>query len=69
MKQSIKMFGLVALAALVGMEFAGIGSTMAESTALCEEDESPCTEPVTYVHLTTLAGQKEIKLRRRLCSH
>jgi len=37
MKQ-IKMFGLAVLAALMAMAFAGTGSAMAESTALCTED-------------------------------
>ncbi len=56
----IKMFGLAAIAALMAMAFAGAGSSMAESTALCETDETPCEKPVLHVHETTLAGHKAV---------
>jgi len=38
----LKMLGLTALAALMAMAFVGASSAMAESTALCKVDESPC---------------------------
>jgi hypothetical protein len=54
----IKMLGLAALAALMAMAFVGASSAMAESTALCTADESPCAagNQVSHVHETTLSG-------------
>lgn len=56
--KSIKMVGLAALAALMAMAFVGVSSAMAESTALCKADESPCSagNQVSHVHETTLTG-------------
>lgn len=55
--KSIKMLGLVALAALMAMAFVGASSAMAESTALCIEDgvqssEEKClpSKLITHVH-------------------
>jgi hypothetical protein len=42
--RAIKMIGLAALAALLAMAFVGATSAMAESTALCKVDESPCSK-------------------------
>ena len=53
---SIKMFGLAALAALMAMASVGISSAMAESTTLCSGDVSGCG--LTHVHETTLTGAK-----------
>ncbi len=55
----IKMFSLAAMAALMAMAFAGTGSAMAESTALCEVDPGPGQHEVcpagqlsTHEHMT-----------------
>jgi RHS repeat-associated protein len=53
----IRTLGLVTLAALMAMAFLGASSAVAE-TALCEEDEAECAEPVTHVHEATLSGAK-----------
>jgi hypothetical protein len=54
----IKMFGLLAAAALLAMAFVGASSAMAESIVLCSNDsETSCSE-VTHVHETTLSGAK-----------
>ena len=58
----IKMFGLVALAALMAMAFISASSAMAEDTVLCSNDaemqhQNPCVA-VKHVHETTLAGTK-----------
>jgi len=55
--KSIKMFGLAALAALMAMAFVGASSAMAEHTALCSNDGSPCTA-VSHVHETSTAKGK-----------
>jgi hypothetical protein len=57
----LKMFGLAALTALMAMAFAGAGSAMAESTALCEDDPGDniyavCDDFIEHVHETTLAS-------------
>jgi hypothetical protein len=55
----IKMFGLAALAALMAMAFVGASSALATgSTALCEQEESICAEPITHLHEATLPGHK-----------
>ena len=47
----IKMFGFVALVALIAMAFVGASSAMAEgSTALCSVDQSPCPAGSTINH-------------------
>lgn len=56
----IKMLGLAALAALMGMAFLGAGSAMAETTALCGADEEECASPVTHVHEATLVGRQAV---------
>jgi len=58
--KAIKMLGLAALAALMAMAFVGASSAMAENTALCSVDESPCeaANRVTHIHETTLSGSK-----------
>jgi len=73
----IKMFGLAAMAALMAMAFAGAGSAMAESTALCsgdpgtgeheicQEKEGETIPPsglVSHVHEATLSGKKAVLL-------
>jgi hypothetical protein len=58
--KQIKMFGLAALAALMAMAFVGAGSAMAGNTQLCQSDQAKCTNPVTHVHETTLAGKKAV---------
>jgi len=67
----IKMFGLAAMAALMAMAFAGAGSAMAESTALCdtmpgsgEHEVCPAGHLVKHVHEVTL----ESKLAKLLSS-
>jgi len=54
------MIGLAALTALMAMAFVGASSAMAESTALCSADESPCKEAnvVTHVHETSVGKAK-----------
>jgi len=66
--RTIKMIGLTALAALTAMAFVGASSAMAESTALCKVDESPCAEAnrVSHVHETTLSGNKAKLLSEEL---
>lgn len=56
----IKIFGLVALAALMAMAFVGVNSAAAaESTALCGLFESPCENSiVTHVHETSVGKGK-----------
>jgi hypothetical protein len=67
----LKLFGLVALAALMAMAFVGAGSAMAGSTALCADmpiaaddegldggDGVCSTDLITHVHETTLSGAK-----------
>jgi hypothetical protein len=57
----LKMFGLAALAALMAMAFAGTGSAMAESTALCLDDPQRTACPddiVRNVHDTTVSKAK-----------
>jgi hypothetical protein len=66
----LKLFGLVALAALMAMAFVGAGSAMAENTALCKDmptnhddegldgKDGVCDDPITHVHETTLSGAK-----------
>ena len=48
----IKTLGLAAITALMAMAFLGASSAVAEPTALCGADESPCAEPVTHIHRT-----------------
>jgi len=50
------MFGFAALAALTTMAFSGISPVMAETTALCEVDESPCSAEniITHLHGTSI---------------
>lgn len=52
---SIKMFGLAALVALMAMAFAGASSAMGSYTALCSADESLCAEKnlIKHVHETS----------------
>ncbi len=59
----IKMFGLAVMAALMAMAFAGAGSAMAESTALCNtmpgagaHEKCAAGHLVTHVHEETLSG-------------
>jgi hypothetical protein len=54
----IKMFGLVALAALMAMAFVGASSALAESTTLCAVDAETECETVEHVHEATLSGAK-----------
>jgi hypothetical protein len=62
--KSIKMLGLVALAALMAMAFVGITSAMATSTALCKEDVLVCPEAkrISHVHEVNLTGKPGILL-------
>lgn len=59
MKQ-IKTFGLTVMAALMVMAFISAGSVMAEETALCSQDQSPCQEG-NLIEFTHLAGEVQIK--------
>lgn len=54
----IKIVGPAALAALMVLALVGASPAMAENTALCAADESPCAagNQVTHVHEVTLAG-------------
>jgi len=54
------MIGLAALTALMAMAFVGASSAMAESTALCTADESPCASAnqVSHVHETSVGKAK-----------
>lgn len=56
----IKTLGLAALAALLAMAFAGTPSAIAESTSLCESDESTCAaeNAITHAHATTYPGEQ-----------
>src|SRR6185436_3049287 len=58
----IKMFGLAGLAALMAMAFVGVSSAMAESTALCKEDqaasECPSEKRVTHIHEVSVGKAK-----------
>jgi len=47
----IKTLGLAASVALMAMAFASAPSAMAESTALCMADESPCSTSNSVMHL------------------
>lgn len=51
-----KMFGLVALAALMAVALVNTGSAMA--TTLCEEDEAECATPNEHWHLTSVGKTK-----------
>jgi hypothetical protein len=62
----IKRLGLATLTALTAMAFAGAGTAMAESTALCDEDPGtgqfevcPVGHLVTQLHEVNLSGSKE----------
>jgi hypothetical protein len=56
----IKMLGLATLGALTAMAFVGASSAIAENTALCKVDESPCeaANRISHDHKTTLSGAK-----------
>jgi hypothetical protein len=56
----LKVFGLVALAALMMMAFVGSSSAMAEKTSLCATEESSCASPITHLHLVSV-GKIKIK--------
>jgi hypothetical protein len=58
--RAIKTTGLAALTALMAMAFVGATSAMAEPTALCKADESPCTEAnlIKSVHETSVGKAK-----------
>jgi len=61
--KTIKMIGLAALTALTAltaMAFAGVGSAMAESAALCKVDESPCSAAnlITSAHEASVGKAK-----------
>jgi hypothetical protein len=58
--KAIKMIGLAALTALMAMAFVGASSAMAETTALCKADESPCAAGnlVTSVHEVSVGKEK-----------
>jgi hypothetical protein len=60
--KSIKMLGLIAIAALMAMALLSVTSAMAESTALCKEEalSTPCliAKQVSHVHEETLTGSK-----------
>jgi hypothetical protein len=65
----IRMLGLAVLAALTAMAFAGAGSAMAESTALCsvdpgegEHEVCPAGNLITHVHAVTAAGNPALIL-------
>lgn len=53
-----KMLGLAALVALMSMAFLGTTSAMAESTALCTEDEETCAEENIALHIHLLGQVK-----------
>jgi hypothetical protein len=55
--KSIKAIGLVALAALMAMAFAGASSALAESTQLCGHDGTPC-EAIHHIHETSVGKAK-----------
>jgi len=68
----MKTFGLVALAAVMVLAFAGASAARAESTALCTIDPSETNEcpkgwTVSHLHATTLSGQK-VKISTSLVS-
>jgi hypothetical protein len=56
----IRKLGLAVLTVALGMAVAGIPSAMAESTALCATDETPCESKhqLTHIHVATLTGKK-----------
>jgi hypothetical protein len=58
--KAIKMIGLAALTALTAMAFVGATSAMAETTALCKADETPCeaANQVASVHETSVGKAK-----------
>ena len=58
--KKIKMLGLTVVAALTAMALVGVSSAMAESTALCSEDASPCPagKLVSHVHEVTSGHAK-----------
>jgi hypothetical protein len=49
--KAIKLIGLAVLTALLAMAFVGATSAMAESTALCSADESPCAKANLIKHI------------------
>ena len=57
---SIKTFGFTALAALLAFAFLATSSAMAETTALCKSDESPCGvgNGTTSLHETSVGNAK-----------
>ena len=62
--KSIRILVPVALVALTAMAFVGTSSVMAENTALCKADESPCkaSNAITHVHEATLAESPALLL-------
>jgi hypothetical protein len=46
----VKAFSLAISVVGLAMALLGSSTAMAESTALCEADESPCNSPVSHVH-------------------
>jgi len=48
---SIKLFGFIAVAALMGVLFSSTSAAMAEGTALCVVDEVPCAVGNTVIHI------------------
>ena len=54
------LLGLVALTALMAIAFLSTTSAMAESTALCSKDESPCASEnrITHIHETSVGKAK-----------
>jgi len=52
-KSPLKMLGLAALAALMGMAVIGASSASAEPTTLCSNDNSTCTS-VSHIHETSV---------------
>src|SRR5262245_26777297 len=57
---SIKLVCLVAWVALLAIAFVGASAAMAESTALCKLDSSPCPagESFTHLHETSVVKVK-----------
>jgi hypothetical protein len=60
MRTGVKVAILAVLAALMAMVLIGAASAMAESTALCKTDESPCGSKnlVTHIHETSIGKAK-----------
>jgi hypothetical protein len=58
--KAIKIIGLAALTALMAMAFVGASSAMAETTALCKVDETPCEaeNQVDSLHETSVGKAK-----------